>query len=153
MNSAQEALNWEVLYQHYYEGIFPKADALGREIMKVEISQSKSTWFGESEKLIKKIFKDYQELAAHTVKAPILLFNEADAMLSSRKSRSNGAVSQTENAMQNILLKNWKVSKAFSLQRPTWLKTWTKPLTVDSCTRLSFTVRDWPHERVSGNPN
>jgi leucyl/phenylalanyl-tRNA--protein transferase len=30
MNSAQEALNWEVLYQHYYEGIFPMANALGK---------------------------------------------------------------------------------------------------------------------------
>lgn len=86
------------------ETVYQLAKASGREIMKVEISQSKSMWFGESEKLIKKIFKDYTELAAHTVKAPILLFNEADAILSSRKSRSNSPVSQTENAMQNILL-------------------------------------------------
>jgi AAA+ superfamily predicted ATPase len=86
------------------ESVYQLAKASGREIMKVEISQSKSMWFGESEKLIKKIFRDYYELSVHTKKAPILLFNEADAILSSRKSHSKSPVAQTENAMQNILL-------------------------------------------------
>ena len=33
------------------------AKATDREIMKVEISQSKSMWFGESEKIIKRILR------------------------------------------------------------------------------------------------
>jgi SpoVK/Ycf46/Vps4 family AAA+-type ATPase len=70
----------------------------------VEISQSKSMWFGESEKLVKKIFRDYIELHKMLDLAPILLFNEADAILSSRKTNSQSSVSQTENAIQNILL-------------------------------------------------
>jgi len=86
------------------ESVYQLAKESGREIMKVEISQSKSMWFGESEKLIKKIFRDYYELSVHTTKAPILLFNEADAILSSRKSNTNSPVEQTENAIQNILL-------------------------------------------------
>ena len=86
------------------ETVMQLAKASGREILKVEISQSKSMWFGESEKLIKKIFRDYQDIAKQTDKAPILLFNEADAILSSRKSNVSSSVSQTENAMQNILL-------------------------------------------------
>ena len=61
-------------------------------------------WFGESEKLIKKIFRDYTDLAKQNELAPILLFNEADAILSSRKTNNASAVSQTENAIQNILL-------------------------------------------------
>ena len=86
------------------ESVFQLAKATGREIMKVEISQSKSMWFGESEKLVKKIFRDYIELHKSLDIAPILLFNEADAILSSRKTNTQSSVSQTENAIQNILL-------------------------------------------------
>ena len=86
------------------ESVYQLAKATGREIMKVEISQSKSMWFGESEKLVKKIFRDYIELQKSLDLAPILLFNEADAILSSRKTNSQSSVSQTENAIQNILL-------------------------------------------------
>lgn len=75
-----------------------------RELMKVEISQSKSMWFGESEKLIKKIFTDYNSLLKESDRTPILLFNEADAILSKRSNLSNSGVSKTENAIQNILL-------------------------------------------------
>jgi AAA+ superfamily predicted ATPase len=75
----------------------------GRDIMKVEISQSKSMWFGESEKIIKRIFTDYKTFAKECSKTPILLFNEADAILSKRKDTSSN-VGQTENAIQNILL-------------------------------------------------
>jgi SpoVK/Ycf46/Vps4 family AAA+-type ATPase len=35
---------------------------------------------------------------------PILLFNEADAIISNRKSNGHGDTRQTENAVQNILL-------------------------------------------------
>lgn len=86
------------------ETVYQLAKSSGREIMKVEISQSKSMWFGESEKLIKKIFRDYAELDKQNELTPILLFNEADAILSSRKTNNASAVSQTENAIQNILL-------------------------------------------------
>jgi SpoVK/Ycf46/Vps4 family AAA+-type ATPase len=55
-------------------------------------------------KLVKKIFRDYIELHKSLDLAPILLFNEADAILSSRKTNSQSSVSQTENAIQNILL-------------------------------------------------
>lgn len=80
------------------------AKATDREIMKVEISQSKSIWFGESEKIIKRIFTDYRAYAKESKLIPILLFNEADAIISKRKENSNSNVSQTENAIQNIIL-------------------------------------------------
>jgi AAA+ superfamily predicted ATPase len=80
------------------------AKASNREIMKVEISQSKSMWFGESEKIIKRIFTDYNSFANKCEQTPILLFNEADALISKRVDISNSNTGQTENTIQNILL-------------------------------------------------
>ncbi len=76
----------------------------GRDIMKVEISQAKSMWFGESEKRIKRIFTDYAACARTCKQMPILFFNEADAILGKRRENGHSNTSQTENAIQNILL-------------------------------------------------
>jgi SpoVK/Ycf46/Vps4 family AAA+-type ATPase len=70
----------------------------------VDISQSKSMWFGESEKRIKEIFSNYKDYIEESEITPILLFNEADAIFSKRKDVSSSAVAQTENAIQNIIL-------------------------------------------------
>ena len=86
------------------EMVLQIARETNREIMKVDISQSKSMWFGESEKIIKKIFIDYHAYAKQSKCTPILLFNEADAILSRRKQVGNSSVDQTENAIQNIIL-------------------------------------------------
>lgn len=80
------------------------AKETGRELIKVEISQSKSMWFGESEKIIKRIFTDYKSFAKECDRTPILLFNEADAIISKRREVGNSSVAQTENAIQNIIL-------------------------------------------------
>jgi SpoVK/Ycf46/Vps4 family AAA+-type ATPase len=77
----------------------------GRDIFKVEISETRSKWFGDSEKLVKKIFTGYRELCKKSELLPILLFNEADAILSTRRQGGeNSAVEQTLNTIQNILL-------------------------------------------------
>lgn len=76
----------------------------GRELMKVDISASKSMWFGESEKKIKRIFTRYADYAKEAQIMPILLFNEADAIISKRKPVNSSSISQTENAIQNIIL-------------------------------------------------
>lgn len=80
------------------------AKETNRELMKVEISQSKSMWFGESEKIIKRIFTDYNSFAKECERMPLLLFNEADAIFSKRREISNSNITQTENAIQNIIL-------------------------------------------------
>ena len=80
------------------------AKETNRELMKVEISQAKSKWFGDSEKIIKKIFTDYKSFAKYCDKTPILLFNEADAIISKRKEIGSSNTAQTENAIQNIIL-------------------------------------------------
>jgi SpoVK/Ycf46/Vps4 family AAA+-type ATPase len=86
------------------ESVIQLAKSTGREIIKVDISSTKSKWFGESEKMIKRVFNDYATYAKRSVKTPILLFNEADAILSKRSTSGNGSTQQTENAIQNILL-------------------------------------------------
>jgi len=86
------------------ESVFQIAKQTGRDIFKVDISQTKSMWFGESEKLIKKVFLDYERACKNCSQKPLLLFNEADAILGKRQEISHSNVSQTENAIQNILL-------------------------------------------------
>jgi len=84
------------------------AKKTNREIMKIEISQSKSMWFGESEKIIKRIFTDYRAYAKKCERTPILFFNEADAIISKRQEGGKSNVAQTENAIQNILLEEFE---------------------------------------------
>lgn len=80
------------------------AKVTGRSVYHVDIAGSKSMWFGESEKIIKKIFTDYKQMCEKSDKKPILLFNEADALFSKRKDVGSTHVAQTENAIQNIIL-------------------------------------------------
>lgn len=86
------------------ESVMQIARVTGRAIMHVDISATKTCWFGESEKLIKKVFTDYRRLCEKSKIKPILLFNEADAVFSKRKDVGSGSVAQTENAIQNIIL-------------------------------------------------
>jgi len=86
------------------ESAYQVARKTGRDIKLVVISETKSMWFGESEKLIKKVFDSYRQMVEKSKIAPILLFNEADAIFSTRKQVGNSAVGQTENAIQNIIL-------------------------------------------------
>lgn len=90
------------------ESVYQIAKKTNRKILHVDIADSKSMWFGESEKKIKKIFTNYRSLCknckSHNENVPILLFNEADALISKRKDVTSGNCAQTENAIQNILL-------------------------------------------------
>jgi hypothetical protein len=76
----------------------------GREVMRVDLSQTKSMWFGESEKKIQGIFTQYRQLFRFSDNPPILLFNEADGIFGARGATHNSNTSQTFNTMQNILL-------------------------------------------------
>ena len=91
------------------ETVYQLAKKTGRSIMQVDISATKSAWFGESEKKIKQVFTDYKELCNKMKKlkcgrTPILLFNECDAVFSKRKDISYSNTAQTENSIQNIIL-------------------------------------------------
>ena len=86
------------------ETAYQIAHSTGRDIMQVDIAETKSMWFGESEKRIKEVFDKYRAFVKTCEIAPILLFNEADAVIAKRKDVTTGSVTQTENAIQNIIL-------------------------------------------------
>jgi len=88
------------------ETAFQIARITGRDIMQIDIANTKSKWFGDSEKLIKKVFDNYRVCVKKCKVTPILLFNEADAIFSKRQllGENHNGPAQTENAIQNIIL-------------------------------------------------
>ena len=89
------------------EAAYQIARKTGRDIMMVDLSQTKSKWFGESEKIVKKIFDDYNTLLRNSDKEPILFINEADGLFTKRIDLNTGRGTSSEqsiNTMQNILL-------------------------------------------------
>ena len=86
------------------ETVFQLARATGRSIMTVDVPSIKSKWVGDSEKNIKALFDRYRSLVQRAEKAPILLFNEADAIIGIRKVGAEDAVNKMENSIQNIIL-------------------------------------------------
>lgn len=86
------------------ETVLQLARATGRNLMQVNISEIKSMWVGESEKNIKAIFTRYRKLVEESQIAPILLFNEADAIIGKRLENVQRSVDKMENSMQNIIL-------------------------------------------------
>jgi hypothetical protein len=99
------------------ETVYQIARKTGRDIMMVNISETKSHWFGDSEKKIKEIFDRYNTYVESNKIVPILLFNEADAVIGKRQeiSAQNRAVDQTENAMQNIILQEMENLKGIMI--------------------------------------
>jgi hypothetical protein len=93
------------------ETVFQLARRTGRDIRQIDISETKSHWFGDSEKLIKQVFDQYRALVSISNVAPILLFNEADGVFARRKIDGKGSTDQTENAIQNIILQEMETLK------------------------------------------
>lgn len=77
-----------------------------RDIMKVDIPRIIGSYVGESEKNIKEQFDRYRAAVKSRRTAPILFFNEADALITRRMELSshNPSVERMWNAMQNIIL-------------------------------------------------
>ena len=76
----------------------------GRDLFIVDVSKLRSKWVGESEKSVKAVFNIYRKLCKTTPLAPILLFNEADAIFARRFENVDSSVDQMNNTMQNIIL-------------------------------------------------
>jgi hypothetical protein len=85
------------------ETVMQIAKETGRDIFIVDMSKLKSKWIGDSEKNIKKLFRTYKALAKESTLAPILLFNEADAIFGKRINEETSA-DKSFNAIQNIIL-------------------------------------------------
>ena len=86
------------------ETVLQLARQTGRDILQVNISQIKSMWVGESEKNIKHVFDNYRAKVKECQLTPILLFNEADAIIGKRQEGAERAVDKMENSIQNIIL-------------------------------------------------
>ena len=86
------------------ETVYQLARRTGRDIMRVDVDKIKSCWVGESEKNIKALFDRYRNICKNSELAPILLFNEADAVLGVRMEGASRAVDKMENSIQNIIL-------------------------------------------------
>ena len=86
------------------ETVLQLARQTGRDILQVNISQIKSCWVGESEKNIKQVFDNYRSKVKNSQVTPILLFNEADAIIGERMEGAKSAVNKMENSIQNIIL-------------------------------------------------
>ena len=86
------------------ESVLQLARQTGRDIFQVNISQIKSKWVGESEKNIRQVFDYYRTKVKESDVTPILLFNEADAIIGKRLEGAERAVEKMENTIQNIIL-------------------------------------------------
>ena len=86
------------------ETVYQIARATGRDILRVDVDKIKSCWVGESEQNMKKLFDRYRNICKDSALAPILLFNEADAILGVRMEGATRAVDKMENSIQNIIL-------------------------------------------------
>jgi SpoVK/Ycf46/Vps4 family AAA+-type ATPase len=82
------------------------AKKTGRDILKVDMSQIRSKWWGEDERNVKGIFSNYKAIMQDSKLEPILLLNEADALIGKRLdvTGNNGAIISSINATQNIIL-------------------------------------------------
>lgn len=86
------------------ETVYQLAKRTGRHIMQVNVEEIKSMWVGESEKNIKAVFDRYRAYVDKAERIPILLFNEADAIIGKRQEGAERAVDKMENSIQNIIL-------------------------------------------------
>ena len=90
------------------ESVYQIARKTERDLIIIDVANIKSCWVGESEKNITETFSKYRQ-CVETCRAegrnePILLFNEADAILGIRMENAQRAVDKSENSIQNIIL-------------------------------------------------
>ena len=86
------------------ETVYQLARKTCRSILAINVPEIKSKWVGDSEKNIKAGFDRYRLLVQRSEVAPILLFNEADAIFGQRMEGAQNAVDKMENSIQNIIL-------------------------------------------------
>ena len=86
------------------ETVLQLARSTGRDIMQVNVTDIKNKYVGESEKNIRAIFNRYRDYCRKCEVKPILLFNEADAIINKRNTNIERSVDKMENAIQNIIL-------------------------------------------------
>ncbi len=80
------------------------ARALGKKLLVTDISRIQSKWVGDSEKNVKKLFNQFNDIVSQLENPPVLLFNEADQFLIKRLNHAESGVENMLNCMQNLFL-------------------------------------------------
>lgn len=86
------------------ETAYQIATATGRDIWQVDMSLIHGKWVGDSEHHAQQIFDQYFKKILHSKSTPILLLNEADAIISRRLPGADSSVALMYNRVQNIIL-------------------------------------------------
>ena len=86
------------------ETVLQLARRTGRDVVQVDVAKLKSMWVGQSEKNIKVLFAQYRQKVKDCKVTPILLFNEADSIIGTRREGAEAAVDKLENSLLSIIL-------------------------------------------------
>ena len=86
------------------ETVYQMARRTGRKILEADVAKLRNCYVGETEKNMRALFRDYRTACEENELLPILLFNEADAILGKRMEGAVKSVDRMENSVQNILL-------------------------------------------------
>ena len=86
------------------ETVYQLARLTGRKLLEADAAQLRGQYYGDSEKSVRELFKNYRKACQENDRMPILLFNEADAVLGKRMDGAVRAIDRTENSLQNLLL-------------------------------------------------
>lgn len=79
------------------------ANELGRKLVQINPSTIRDCYYGQTEKMARKLFKELREICESNDLAPVFLINEADQLLHNRMDIGQTADS-TENTIQSIFL-------------------------------------------------
>ena len=80
------------------------ARATGRDCFVVDPAKIEGSYWGDSEKNVREVFRAYKYLYKISDNAPILVFNEADGIITKRFTNVDRANEKSENAVQGIIL-------------------------------------------------
>jgi len=80
------------------------ANTLGKPLIGIEASRLRDKYYGETQNIIKDTFTKIRLVHAKEENPPVFLLNEADQLIHARQELNGGSASETENAIQNIIL-------------------------------------------------
>ena len=80
----------------------------GRDLMLFDLSKVTGSGWGQTEKSYRALFRAYKYIAVISERVPILLLNEADAILCKRLQQMDRAIDKSENIVTNILLEEFE---------------------------------------------
>ena len=86
------------------ETVYQLAKRTGRQILEADVAKIRNCYVGETEKNMRDLFDQYRIAKSENELCPILLFNEADAILGKRMEGAVRSTDRMENSVQNILL-------------------------------------------------